>query len=71
VKGCQRGAVTKPVRNFVRAFAAVVLGNAVYFLLMPHLPAGAYHAPFRLDTGLAVDFCLCLVAFGIIKAIVH
>jgi len=61
--------VTKPVRNFGQAFAAVVLGNAVYFLLMPHLPAGAYHVPFRLDAGLAVDFCFCLVAFGLIKVV--
>ena len=61
--------MTKPVRNLVQASAAVVLGNAVYFLLMPHLPAGAYHVPFRLDAGLAVDFCFCLTAFGLIKAI--
>ena len=61
--------MTKSVSNLVQAFAAVVLGNAVYFLLMPHLPAGAYHAPFRLDAGLAVDFCFCLAAFGAIKTL--
>ena len=61
--------MTKPVRSFGQAFAAVALGNAVYFLLMPHLPAGAYHVPFRLDAGLAVDFCFCLVAFGLIKVV--
>lgn len=61
--------MTKPVRNFVQAFAAVVLGNAVYFLLMPYLPAGAYHAPFRPDAGLAVDFAFCLAVFGLIKVL--
>ena len=61
--------MTKPVRNFVQAFGAVVVGNAVYFLLMPHLPAAAYHVPFRLDAGLVVDFCFCLLAFGLIKVV--
>jgi len=61
--------MTKPISNFVQAFGAVIAGNAVYFLLMPHLPAAAYHAPFRLDTGLAVDFCFCLAAFGLIKVV--
>lgn len=46
--------------------AAVLLGNAVYFLLMPHLPPGARHAPNRLDLGLVVDFWICLVVYGII-----
>jgi hypothetical protein len=61
--------VPKAVSNLVQAFAAVVVGNAAYFLLMPHLPAGAYHIPFRLDAGLAVDFALCAAVFGLIKAI--
>ena len=44
----------------------MLLGNAIYFLLMPHMPAGARHAPNRLDVGLAVDFWFCLVAYGVI-----
>ena len=61
--------MNKPVRNLVQAFAAVVLGNAVYFLVMSYLPAGACHAPFRLDVGLVVDFAFCLVVFGLIKIV--
>jgi len=53
----------------VQALVAVILGNALYFLLMPRLPAGAYHVPFRLDAGLAVDFCFRLAAFGLIKVV--
>jgi hypothetical protein len=60
--------MTKSVSNLARALAAVVLGNAVYFLLMPHLPAGVRHVPFRLDAGLGLDFVICLAAFGVIKA---
>ena len=57
------------VSNFVHAFIAVVGGNAAYLLLMPYLPAGAQHVPFRIDVGLLVDFWFCLVVFGIVKAV--
>jgi hypothetical protein len=55
--------------NFVHALIAVVGGNAAYILLMPYLPAGARHVPFRIDLGLVVDFWFCLVVFGIVKII--
>jgi hypothetical protein len=55
------------VRNFVHALIAVLAGNAIYFLLMPHLPPAAQHAPFKTDLGLVVDFWFCLVVFGIVK----
>jgi hypothetical protein len=54
--------------NFVHALAAVLAGNASYFLLMPFLPSPIRHVPFRIDLGLAVDCCLCVVAFGVLKA---
>jgi hypothetical protein len=56
------------VTSFVQALAAVLAGNAAYFLLLPFLPASARHLPFRFDLGLVVDFWFCLVAFGVIKA---
>ena len=63
-------AVSKPaVSNFLHALAAVLAGNAVYFLLMPHLPPGARHVTFRIDLGLVVDFWFCLVIFGAIKTV--
>ena len=55
------------VNNFVQALIAVVVGNAVYFVLMPHLPPAARHAPFKTDIGLVVDFWFCLVVFGLVK----
>jgi len=62
--------VSKPaVANFIHALVAVLAGNAVYFLLMPYLPPGAKHVPFRMDLGLVVDFLFCLAAFGIIKTV--
>ena len=60
--------VSKPyVINFAQSLIAVVVGNIVYFLLMPHLPLAAQHVAPRLDLGVLVDFWFCLVALGIVK----
>lgn len=60
--------MSKPaMANFVQSLIAVVAGNAVYFLLMPHLPPAARHDPTRLDLGVIVDFWICLVILGAIK----
>jgi hypothetical protein len=53
--------------NFLEAFLAIVLGNVVYFLLMPSLPVVARHHRFHVDLGTLVDFWLCLVAYGLIR----
>ena len=62
-------AVSKPLVlvNFVQALVAIVLGNVVYFLLMPSLPVVARHHPFHPDLGLMIDFWFCLVAYGLIR----
>jgi hypothetical protein len=46
---------------------SVLAGNAIYFLLMPHLPRVARHALFREDWGLLVDFAICTVIFVAVK----
>ena len=55
-------------RNFFISLAAVVLGNAIYFLIMPHLPVAAQHRSYRImpDLGLLVDFWICLVLWGLL-----
>jgi hypothetical protein len=55
-------------RNFFISLAAVVVGNAIYFLIMPHLPPAAQHRSLRLlpDLGLLIDFWICLVLYGLI-----
>jgi hypothetical protein len=61
--------MSKQATNFVHALAAVLAGNAVYFLLMRYLPLGARHERSRIDLGMLVDFLICLAALGMIKAI--
>jgi hypothetical protein len=53
--------------NFLQALLAIVLGNVVYFLLLPSLPPIARHHPLRIDLGMALDFWFCLVAYGLIR----
>ena len=65
-----RFAVSKQARvNLLQSFIAVVAGNAVYFLLMPHLPPAARHDPAKPDLGVLVDFWFCLVFLGAIKTL--
>jgi len=49
------------------ALAAVLAGNAIYFLLMPHLPRTMRHSLFKEDWGLLVDFAICAVIFVIVR----
>ena len=53
--------------NFLQALLAIILGNVVYFVLVPSLPSIARHHPFRLDLGMVIDFWFCLVAYGLIR----
>jgi hypothetical protein len=62
--------VSKQARvNLLQSFIAVVLGNAVYFLLMPHLPPPARHQVGKMDLGVVIDFWFCLVFWGAIKTL--
>jgi hypothetical protein len=53
--------------NFLQALLAIILGNVVYFALIPQLPPVARHRPFHMDLGLILDFWFCLVAYGLIR----
>lgn len=63
--------MSKSATNFMHALAAVLAGNAVYFLLEKYLPVWARHVGFRTDLGTLVDFCFCLVVFGLIKTLAN
>jgi hypothetical protein len=54
-------------RNFLDALLAVLAGNAIYYLLAPHLPGVARHRLFQEDWGLVVDFVICTVIFVAVK----
>ncbi|HYG99690.1 MAG TPA: hypothetical protein VD837_11210 [Terriglobales bacterium] len=56
--------------NVWRSLAAILIGNALYFLLIaPRLPPSGQHRPFAIDWGLVIDFWVCLVVYGLIDLI--
>ena len=55
--------------NFLQSLIAVLAGNLVYFVVMPHLPMAARFHPGHLDLGVIVDFWFCLVFLGAIKTL--
>ncbi len=55
------------LHNFLDALLAVLAGNAIYYLLMPRLPAAIRHSLFREDWGLLVDFAICAAIFAAVK----
>ncbi len=57
------------MKNFLDALLAVLAGNAIYFLLMPHLPVAIRHSLFKEDWGLLVDFCICAAIFATVKVL--
>ena len=53
---------------WVDMLGAVLLGNALYFLLlMPRLPEAWQHQRFVLDAGLVIDFLVCLGIYGLAR----
>lgn len=58
---------TRSMQNFLDALLAVLAGNAIYYLLMPHLPQAVRHRLFQEDLGLLVDFAICTLIFVAVK----
>jgi hypothetical protein len=61
--------VSKPsvLVNLLQALLAIIMGNVVYFLLLPSLPLAARHHRFHFDLGTIIDFWFCLVFYGVIR----
>jgi hypothetical protein len=52
-----------------RYLIAIAAGNAIYFAIERYLPPREQHQLFQFDWGLAVDFGICLVCYGIVRLI--
>ncbi len=55
--------------NLAQALLAIILGNLVYFLLLPSLPPIARHHPFKVDLGTLLDFGFCLIIYVAIRRV--
>ncbi len=53
--------------TWIKYLLAIVLGQALYFAVSPHLPPAARHQSFRFDLGTVIDFWFCLFVYGLIE----
>ena len=58
----------RPARvKWLKSLIAILLGNALYFALSPHLPRAAQHRSWEVDLGTVVDFWFCLLVYGLLE----
>ncbi len=55
--------------RWLRLLIIILIGNGLYFALLPYLPPGARHQRFKVDAGTLVDLWFCLVVFGIFELV--
>jgi len=66
----ETGASQGPRRAWLDYLLAIILGNAIYFLVIePVLPEPLRHQPFRLDWGLALDFLVCVAVYALVRLV--
>jgi hypothetical protein len=53
--------------QWIKCLIAILLGNALYFALSPHLPPAAQHQAWAVDLGTIVDFWFCLLVYGLLE----
>ncbi|MGD0224526.1 MAG: hypothetical protein ABSF71_19525 [Terriglobia bacterium] len=53
--------------KWIKFLVAILLGNALYFALSPHLPPAAQHRSWTVDLGTVVDFWMCLLVYGLLE----
>jgi len=53
--------------KWMKFLVAILLGNALYFALSPHLPPAAQHRSGAVDLGTVVDFWFCLLVYGLME----
>jgi hypothetical protein len=56
-------------RRIWRQLIAVVAGNLIYLVVEPYLPVRGQHQLNQIDLGLAVDFWICLVCYGLVRMV--
>ena len=67
--GLATGYWSRSMKPFWRSLVAVLAGNAIYFSTERFLPGRAQHQLYQIDWGLAVDFWMCLVCYGLLRLI--
>jgi hypothetical protein len=56
-------------RRWAEYLLAVLGGNIIYLAIEPQLPNTLRHRMFQVDLGLAMDFLICVVLYGLIRLV--
>lgn len=56
-------------RRWAEYLLAVLGGNVIYLAIEPQLPTSLRHRMFQVDLGLAIDFIICVVLYGLIRLV--
>lgn len=56
-------------RSVWQPLIAVLAGNVIYWSVERFLPSSIHHELYQVDWGLAIDFCICLVCYGLLRLI--
>ena len=54
-------------RKWLKYLVAIILGQALYFTVLPYLPLAAQHQRNKFDLGTLVDFWFCLMVYGLME----
>jgi cytosine/uracil/thiamine/allantoin permease len=54
-------------REFWQALIAILAGNAVYYILYPHLPRALQHRLYQVDAGLVLGFLICSAFYLLLR----
>jgi hypothetical protein len=65
----QRIGIISTARRWAEFLVAVLIGNIVYLSVEPQLPSVMRHRMYRIDLGLAIDFLMCVVAYGLVRLV--
>ena len=63
-----RGGVST-ARRWAEYLLAVLGGNIIYLAIEPQLPNPLRHRMFQVELGLAIDFLICVVLYGLIRLV--
>ena len=55
------------IRNWMKMLLAILVGNVIYFAVQTVLPEELTHELYKVDSGLILDFGLCLVIYLLLR----
>ena len=58
------------IRRWMKMLLAILLGNVIYFLVMPHLPNVFAHDTYKVDAGLFFDLAMCGMMYAAIRKVI-